>query len=88
MQNELLSNTNKLHTTPLGIERIKRNLAIETNDVVEYLKTIIEDENTIIYKNGKNWYCEKIVDSKKIVITINSYNYCIITTHIKKQNKR
>ena len=33
---ELLSNINKLHTTKLGIERIKQNLGLETDEVVEW----------------------------------------------------
>lgn len=35
----------------------------------------------VIYKQGKNWYCE--VDNIKI--TINSYSYIIITAHIIKK---
>ncbi len=75
----LLSNLDKLHTTKLGIERIKRNLKIDA-DVIEYCKDKILDSNCKIYKEGKNWYCE--VDNIKI--TINSYSYTIITAHIIK----
>ena len=73
----LLSNINKLHTTILGIERIKRNLNIDNVDVVEYLKNKILDKKCIITKRGKNYYCE--IDN--IIITVNSYNYSIITAH-------
>ena len=76
----LLSNINKIHTTEMGIDRIKRNLKIETNDVVEYCKNKVLDKNSKIYKKGKNWYVE--VDN--ILITINSYSYTIITAHTKK----
>ena len=31
---ELLKNLDKLHTTELGVERIKRNLFLDTDDVV------------------------------------------------------
>ena len=79
--NELIQNINKLHTTELGVVRIKKNLKIDVNDVVEYLKEKILNTNSRIYKNGKNWYCE--IDG--IIITINSYNYSIITAHIKKE---
>ncbi len=75
----LLSNLDKLHTTKLGIERIKKNLKID-EDVIEYCKNKILDANCKIYKEGKNWYCE--VDNIKI--TINSYSYTIITAHIIK----
>lgn len=78
-KNILLSNIEKIHTTELGIERIKRNLKI-TNDALEYCKNKIIDSNCQIYKEGKNWYCE--IDN--IRITINSYSYTIITAHIIK----
>lgn len=74
----LLSNIDKVHTTELGIYRIKKNLKIDTDNVVEYCKNKILDKNCNIYKQGKNWYCE--VDNIKI--TINSYTYTIITAHI------
>lgn len=73
----LLSNIDKVHTTKMGIDRIKKNLKIDTNDVVEYCKNKVLDKNCNIYKQGKNWYCE--IDNIKI--TINSYSYTIITAH-------
>lgn len=73
----LLSNIDKVHTTEMGIDRIKKNLKIDTNDVVEYCKNKVLDKNCNIYKQGKNWYCE--IDN--IRITINSYSYTIITAH-------
>ena len=76
----LLSNIDKVHTTEMGIDRIKRNLKLNTNDVVEYCKNKILDKECNIYKQGKNWYCE--IDNIKI--TINSYSYTIITAHIMK----
>lgn len=54
----LLTNVDKLHTTKIGITRIKRNLKLNTDDVVQYCKTKILDKNCNIYKLGKNWYCE------------------------------
>ena len=53
----LLSNIDKLHTTEMGIDRIKRNLKINTENVVKYCKEKILDNNCNIYKQGKNWYC-------------------------------
>lgn len=73
----LLSNIDKIHTTIMGIDRIKKNLKI-TGDVVLYCKNKILDKDCNIYKNGKNWYCE--IDNIKI--TINSYSYTIITAYI------
>lgn len=76
----LLSNIDKVHTTKLGIDRIKKNLKIDTDDVVEWCKNKVLDQNCNIYKQRKNWYCE--VDNVKI--TINSYSYTIITANIVK----
>ncbi len=73
----LLLNINKVHTTKMGIDRIKKNLKLDTNDVVLYCKNKVLDKNCNIYKQGKNWYCE--IDNIKI--TINSYSYTIITAH-------
>lgn len=78
----LLSNIGKIHTTKMGIDRIKRNLKLDTNDVVNYCKNKVLDKdcNIYIYKQGKNWYCG--IDNIKI--TINSYSYTIITAHTIK----
>ena len=76
-QEELIKNIDKLHTTLLGIKRIKKNLNLNNEDVIKYLREIILDNNTIIYKHGKNWYCE----NKGIKITINASSYTIITVH-------
>lgn len=62
----LLDNIDKIHTTEMGIDRIKRNLKIDTADVVEYCKNKVLDKNCNIYKQGKNWYCE--VENIKIII--------------------
>ena len=76
----LLSNVDKFHTTKMGIDRIRKNLKLDTNNVVEYCKNKVLDKNSNIYKQGKNWYCE--IDNIKI--TINSYSYTIITSHTIK----
>ena len=62
----------------MGVDRIKRNLKIDTDDVVEYCKNKVLKNQCSIYKQGKNWYCEV----ENIKITINSYSYAIITAHI------
>ncbi len=73
----LLSNIDKVHTTEMGIDRIKRNLKLNTDDVVGYCESLIMNKNCHIYRQGKNWYCE--IDNIKI--TINSSSYTIITAH-------
>ena len=76
----LLSSIDKIHTTEMGIDRIKRNLKLDTSDVVNYCKNKVLDKDCNIYKQDKNWYCE--IDNIKI--TINSYSYTIITAHLIK----
>ena len=71
----LLNNIDKLHTTKMGIDRIKKNLGLINEDAVLYCKQKILDKSCNIYKQGKNWYCE----IGNLKITINSYSYTIIT---------
>ncbi len=78
--NELLENLDKLHTTELGVQRIKRNLSLDTEDVVSWCKTKIYSDNAAITRNGKNWY----VDVDDCTLTVNAYSYMIITAHKKK----
>ncbi len=73
----LVSNIDKVHTTILGKERIKNNLELDIDDIINYIKNKIIKKESTVYKKGKNLYCE--ID--KIRVTINSYNYCIITCH-------
>lgn len=80
VREKLLSNIEKLHTTPMGYTRIKENLSLDIDDIVEFCKNRISNERCAIYKNGKNFYCE--IDD--IVITVNSSSYTIITAHIRK----
>ncbi len=44
-----------------NIDRIKRNLKVDIENVVKYCKEKILDNNCNIYKQGKNWYCEVII---------------------------
>ena len=74
---DLILNLDKLHTTDLGRERIKKNLSLEVNDVVKWCKEEIQKSNAYITRMGKNWYIT--VDSFKI--TVNAYSFTIITAH-------
>jgi len=78
--NDLLENINKIHTTPMGIIRIKRSLELEINDVVNWCKKKIKDSKNIIRK-GKNWY----VYANESIITVNANSYTIITAHKIKE---
>ena len=79
--NDLLLNIDKIHTTEMGIIRIKNNLKLDISDVVEYCKELIRNKDSIIYQKGKNWYCKV----NNILITINSNSYTIITAHLLKR---
>lgn len=79
--NELIENLDQLHTTELGIGRIKRNLSLDTDDVVEWCKAKINTTNAVITRNGKNWY----VNIDHCIITVNAYSYTIITAHKEKK---
>ncbi len=78
--NELLENLDKLHTTDLGVMRIKRNLSLDTENVVDWCKTKINSAHAVITRKGKNWY----VNVDNCIITVNAYSYTIITAHREK----
>ncbi len=73
----LLNNLDKVHTTEMGIDRIKRNLKLDSEDVVDWCVNKIKDKNCLITRKGKNWYAE--IDN--LIITVNAYSYTIITAH-------
>ena len=79
MKNDLIENIEKLHTTPMGVDRIRRNLSLgeEVGDVVAWCRTRILDDSAIITRRGKNWY----VTIDGCIITVNAYSYTIITAH-------
>ena len=78
MVNNLIENINKIHSTELGIIRIRNNLELKSNDIINWCKNIIKKANNIS-KKGKNWYVYK----GEYILTINARNYTIITAHIK-----
>lgn len=74
---ELIENLDKLHTTKLGVGRIKKNLNLDIDDVVKWCSEKILMSDAIIVIEGKNWY----VGVDNCEITINAYSYTIITAH-------
>lgn len=80
MPTELRTNLDKLHTTDSGVLRIRKNLSLDAEDVVEWCKDKIMAENADITRKGKNWY----VSVDGCIITVNVHSYTIITAH---QNK-
>ncbi|MCR5225845.1 MAG: DUF3781 domain-containing protein [Eubacterium sp.] len=74
---ELLDNIEKIHSTEMGIERIKKNLRLDEVDVIEGCKEKLNDPNAVIERQGKNWYVR--IDGCEI--TVNAKSYTIITAH-------
>ena len=66
MENELLENLGRLHTTELGVE-----------NVIEWCKEKISLSNAEITRKGKNWY----ITIDNCIITVNAYSYTVITAH-------
>ena len=75
----LIENIEKVHTTEMGIGRISRNLGI-SGDVVEICKEKILKNESIVKREGKNYYIE--IDD--CIITVNASSFNIITAHKNK----
>ena len=77
----LLENLEKVHTTEMGVDRIKRNIGVDVEDIVEYCVDKIKKDNAVIERKGKNYY----VTVDGIIITVNASSYTIITAHKEKK---
>ena len=84
MKNDLIENIEKLHTTPMGVERIRRNLELsdDVKDVVVWCRQKILDTDAEFIRQGKNQY----VRINDCIFTVNAYSYTIITA--KKVNEQ
>ena len=85
MKNDLIENIEKLHTTPMGVDRIRRNLELsdDVKDVVVWCRQKILDTNAEFIRQGKNWY----VRINDCIFTVNAYSYTIITAKKIKEKK-
>ena len=83
-KNELLKNLPLLHSTPMGVQRIKKNLRLteDAGDTVEFCRNAILRDDCQITRQGKNWYCQ--ID--EMIITVNAYSYTIITAHAQHRH--
>jgi len=79
METDLIKNLDKIHTTEMGALRIRRNLSLDTPDLILWCKNKVQNAESIDRK-GKNWYV--VVDG--CILTINAYSFTIITAHKKK----
>lgn len=74
---DLIGNIDKLNTTEMGEDRIKRNVQPEDDDVVAWCRERILEKGTKIERVGKNWYAT----ADGVKITVNAHSYAIITAH-------
>ena len=82
MSNELFNNLDKIHSTDLGVERIKKNLNINPENVIEWCKGKMQ-KSDYVFRRGKNWY----VHVEDLILTINAHSFTIITAHKNKAEK-
>ncbi len=76
-KNLLIENIDRVHTTDMGVDRIRKNLGLGDIDVVAWCKEKILEPDAVIERQGKNWYVR--IDG--CVITVNASSYTIITCH-------
>jgi len=75
---ELTENLDRLHTTELGVLRIRKNLSLDgAEDVVMWCRKRIAAPEAVITRQGKNWY----IWADGCKITVNARSYTIITAH-------
>ncbi|SCZ79194.1 DUF3781 domain-containing protein [Pseudobutyrivibrio xylanivorans] len=82
MGQKLIDNIDRVHTTEMGVCRIRRNLGLGDIDVVAWCKEKILDPKSRIERQGKNWY----VHMDGCVITVNASSYTIITGYMQSMN--
>lgn len=75
--NELLANLDKLHITELGERRVRKNLDLSVQSVVEWAKSQIRSPKAEITRVGKNHQ----VLCENCRITVNASSFTIITAH-------
>lgn len=74
---QLLLNLDKLSSTKLGLQRVRKNISLESEEVIQFCKEKIEKEVAKIEKVGKNYYIK--IDS--VEITVNANTFTIIAAH-------
>jgi len=60
----------------MGAERIRRNLNLQSDDVVSWCRDAVKRADIVIGQ-GKNWYAY----GDGVVITINAHSFTVITAH-------
>lgn len=72
-----LSQLDWLQITELGAERVRKNLSVESADLVGWCRERIRNAGSHIMRKGKNWYI--LTDGCEI--TVNAQSCTIITAH-------
>lgn len=74
----LISSIERIHTTEMGAERIRRNMSLDAEcDAVQRCTEMIMKPKCSVERRGKNYYA--VADG--FVITVNAYSFTIITAH-------
>lgn len=76
-ENELRRSMDRLHTTRMGAERVRRNLGLDVPDVIAWCREKILDPSCRLERRGKNWY----VGADGCEITVNAHSLTVITAH-------
>ena len=53
--NALTQNLDKIHTTQMGVERIRRNLGLQTDDVVAWCKDAVKNADIMLLEKAKTY---------------------------------
>ena len=72
---ELLANLERVHTTPLGMERIRKHLGVSGSNITAWCREQISAPEAVIIRQGKNWY----VRVSGCLFTVNASSFTIIT---------
>ena len=82
----LLQNIDGIHTTPMGEERLRRNLHLEASEdpAAWCIRQIQDAADGAVTRKGKNWY---VTASNGAVITVNAHSFTIITAHLPRRKK-
>ena len=76
----LIANLDRLHTTPQGAARIRRNLSLGEQEPVAWCRERVLDPAAVLERRGKNWYVR--VDGCEI--TVNATSLTLITARREK----
>lgn len=86
----LIQNIDKIHTTQMGIVRIKKNTGLFEHfyqksreniydEIINFCREVIKNTDTKITVRGKNYY----IEHNNIIWTVNRGSFTIITAHKK-----